>query len=70
MAQRRPRHMAAPGPRPERRADPGPGTDPGSTMMFVAALEASRKTQATAPTPDPRAERADRSRRILSLIHI
>ena len=66
MAQRRPRHMAAPGPRPERRADPGPGTDPGSTMMFVAALEASRKTQATAPTPDPRAERADRSRRIAS----
>ncbi len=35
-------------------------------MMFVTALESSRKTQVTAPTPDARAERAERSRRIAS----
>ena len=68
MAERRPRHMAAPGSDEARRPAPGaaPAADPGSTMVFVAALEASRRTQVTAPTPDVRAERAERSRRIAS----
>lgn len=68
MAERRPRHMAAPGSDEARRPAPGaaPAADPGSTMVFVAALEASRRTQVTAPTPDARAERAERSRRIAS----